>query len=415
MNCILKNIKSSAVFSILNKIFLRSIVTVSLFFVKYFNKKKNNLINKEKSSLHGEVLLTGTFYSENWILNHLRPLAASKTCQKIILVTTFQLPAIENVEYINPPGWLIKSVGKVPSRLLTFIVVAFKRKPLFIGGFHLLLNGLVAAVVGKMIGSKSIYFCGGGPREILDGGIHGSNLFGLMRKPDSYIEKKLIEITKYIDLIVGMGNRTVDFFKKKGVITNFCAIPGGIPQKDIDDNSITKTFDLIFVGRLEEVKRIDILLSTVKILTEKLSLIQLLIVGTGSLEICLKNLAEKLELQSNVTFCGYQRDVFSWLRKAKIFVLTSDSEGLPLALMEAMTAGLPCVVSDVGELGEIVENGQNGYLVNSRSPELFAEPILNIFNDCNLYKMLAEGALQTASKFTIRRASIEWDRVLTKL
>lgn len=415
MKSVLKNIKNSGIISIVVRITLRSVVTVSLLIVKFLNGKKKNLGNKRKFKNQNEILLTGTFYSENWILNHLRPLAASTICQKIVLVTTFPLPEVDKVEYISPSGWLIKSTGKVPARLLTFILIAFKRKSAFIGGFHLLLNGMLAAVLARIVGSKSIYFCGGGPREVLDGGIHGSNLFGLMKKPDRYIEKKLVEFTRYFDLIVGMGNRTIEFFRNNGVMANCCVIPGGILQQTSVSHVNEKSSDIIFVGRLESVKRVDILLSAVKIITESLPSIQLSIVGTGSLESDLIKQVEKLEIQNNVKFTGYQRDVFSWLRKSKIFVITSDSEGLPLALMEAMTAGLPCVVSDVGELGEIVDNGINGYLVNSRSPEMFAEPLLSILNDNNLYKMLAEGALQTALKFAIGRASAEWDRILPKL
>jgi glycosyltransferase involved in cell wall biosynthesis len=56
-----------------------------------------------------------------------------------------------------------------------------------------------------------------------------------------------------------------------------------------------------------------------------------------------------LGIDRNVRFAGHQNTVEDWLRKSKVFVLTSDSEGLSLSMMEAMMCGLPAIVSDVGE------------------------------------------------------------------
>ena len=58
-----------------------------------------------------------------------------------------------------------------------------------------------------------------------------------------------------------------------------------------------------------------------------------------------------------MSFVGHQEDVAAWLSKSRVFVLTSDSEGLSLSMMEAMMCGLPAVVSDVGDLGDLSKMG----------------------------------------------------------
>jgi glycosyltransferase involved in cell wall biosynthesis len=290
--------------------------------------------------------------------------------------------------------------------------IAYARRPDFIGGFHLLLNGLLAIMLARMTGARSLYFCGGGAREVLDGGIHGSNLFSKMKYPDPVLQNRLIALTQRADLFVTMGNRTISYFRNEGVETRFAAIPGGVDVPKNTNSMQGKEYDLILVGRLEEVKRIDILLSAIACLHRNELHARAVVVGAGSQEGKLKRLAKELQIDSSVSFPGYQTDVFTWLLKAKIFVLTSESEGLALALMEAMAAGLPCVVSDVGELGELVVDDVNGYLVQKLEPELFAERIAHILGKVSVYNRLASGAKRSGRQFAIEPAALTWNDIL---
>ena len=106
-----------------------------------------------------------------------------------------------------------------------------------------------------------------------------------------------------------------------------------------------------------------------------------MIVGDGPLRQELETLAAALGLGDAVEFAGQRVDVSSILGRSRVFVLTSKTEGLSLALMEAMMAGLPAVVSDVGDLGDLVRHGENGYLVDVQTPDRFAERIAAILKD----------------------------------
>ncbi|MFC1634605.1 glycosyltransferase, partial [Planctomycetota bacterium] len=323
-----------------------------------------------------EIMLTGQFSSDNWILAFLSPLSASKKCSRVWMVSTDSVPALPKVTAIYPSKWLMKTIGLVPARLMTFAWAAIRKRPHIVAGFHIKCNGIAAIIVGRLIRARSIYFCVGGPVEVCDGGVHmGDNFFAKMETADPVVESRLLRIVSASDIVITMGAKAVRFFRKKGVDTNFHIVPGGIDPKRFYPAKEAPTIDLIMTGRLVEVKSIDIFLLAVKNIVAKIPRVRAVIVGRGELYNQLQQLTVDLGIDSNVRLVGYQDDLVRWLQKSKIFVLTSDSEGLSLSMIEAMMCSLPAVVSDVGDLGDLVEDGVNGYLVPRRSPELFADRI----------------------------------------
>jgi len=363
-----------------------------------------------------DILLTGKFFSENWILNHLRPLAASRTCSRLQIVCTYPIPPLDKVAQIRPWRFLSRLVGEDVARLLTFFWVGWRDRPDLVGGFNVLVNGLAASVLGRMIGCRTLCFCGGGPREVLGGGFASENrLFGKLATADPVLEQQLLKAVDDLDALVAMGNRTVDFFNARRTKTRLVVIPGGIDSALYRRDGEAKTYDLILVGRLAAVKRVDLFLRTVARLRGQFPRLSAVIVGTGELEAELKALAAELGLENCVEFAGFQREVAGWLQRSRLFVLTSDSEGLALSLMEAMMCGLPAIVSDVGELGELVTHGDNGYLVTERSPEAFAGYAAKLLADAACYHRFAERARRAALRCDVPAATRAWEQFLAVL
>src|SRR5262249_11048520 len=102
----------------------------------------------------------------------------------------------------------------------------------------------------------------------------------------------------------------------------------------------------------------------------------------------------------------------SWLRRAKVFVLTSDSEGLPLSTMEAMMCGLPVVASAVGDLADLVNDGVNGFLVEERTPENFANRIVELLTNTERLGRFAKAARHAAERHNVNTVTQTWDSVL---
>jgi glycosyltransferase involved in cell wall biosynthesis len=363
-----------------------------------------------------EIMLTGRFDSANWILAHLGPLAASSRCARLSMVSTSPVPELPKVEAIHPPRWLTRVVGATQARLLTFAWAVMRKRPHVVGGFHLIFNGIMAAIAGRLAGARSVYFCVGGPAEVLDGGIHAENkVYGRMETPDPIVEKRLIKTVGKFDVIVTMGSRAVEFYRGRGVDTDFHVVSGGIDPVRFQPSEDDKPFDIILTGRLAPIKRIDVFLEAIKLVAERLPEVRAVIVGAGELRDELEALADKLGIEQNVTFAGQQSNVDDWLRRTKIFVLTSDSEGLALSMMEAMMSGLPAVVSDVGDLGDLVENGTNGYLVPRRTPQLFADRLLELLSDEQRLHELSAAARRSALRYETQATTERWDSILSNL
>jgi glycosyltransferase involved in cell wall biosynthesis len=289
------------------------------------------------------------------------------------------------------------------ARLVTFAWVAIRRRPDVVAGFHLLLNGLAAGLLARMVGAQAMYFCVGGPNETVDGGIYADNrLFAKLREPDAVVERRLNQVVDSFDLVIAMGTGAARHYRESGVRAAFRVVAGGIDGSRFRSVEPDVPIDFVFVGRLAPVKRLDLFLGALQIVRLTVPDVQATIVGDGELRDSLEQLARELGVDRHVAFVGQQRDVEAWLRKSKVFVLASDSEGLSLSLMEAMRCGLPAVVSKTGDLGDLVEDGVNGYLVAGRTAAAFAAPIAALLADPG----------RRARRYDVHAVTRLWDEIL---
>jgi len=130
-----------------------------------------------------------------------------------------------------------------------------------------------------------------------------------------------------------------------------------------------------FVGRLAPEKRPDVFVRAVRHLRVACPHVQAVIVGDGPLRSSMQTLVAELELGRCVHFLGVRSDVPGIFASLSALAVTSDSEGMPLALMEAMAAGVPVVATNVGGVAEIVCNGETGVLVPPDEPEAVAREL----------------------------------------
>lgn len=162
-------------------------------------------------------------------------------------------------------------------------------------------------------------------------------------------------------------------FNKRAKKANIQTVTNGIeivPRKPVNRENLTREIGIphgyfVFgtVGRLDEQKGIDQLLIGFKEVVANLKNVFLLIVGTGSKEHELKMLAAKLGLTGHVSFTGYRDNVCDIFQIMDAFVLASRWEGLPMVLIEAMSLAVPVIATKVGGVGELVRNGETGFLI----------------------------------------------------
>jgi len=158
------------------------------------------------------------------------------------------------------------------------------------------------------------------------------------------------------------------------------------------------TIRLLAVGRLGEQKRFDRFIDLVALIQERTKLpVKGIIVGSGrpgrDLKPSLEQRAAKLGLSSGkLEFKGGVSEMETIYRDAEIFVSTSDHEGTPNVVLEAMASGLPVVATNVGGIPEIVQHGRTGYLVGTGELDKMAEWVIRLMMDRELRSVLGKQA-----------------------
>ncbi len=157
------------------------------------------------------------------------------------------------------------------------------------------------------------------------------------------------------------------------------------------------------VARLTPQKGLSYLIRAVAILRKQFPRVKCLIVGDGELKSELSDLVSKMDLGSVVLFTGIRRDVPAILSTLDLFVLPSIFEGMPVALLEAMEAGLPVVATHVTGVTEVVEDGANGVLVPPGNPPALAEGVAALVADPEELSRLGGAARATiASRYSLK-------------
>jgi glycosyltransferase involved in cell wall biosynthesis len=146
--------------------------------------------------------------------------------------------------------------------------------------------------------------------------------------------------------------------------------------------------------------------------------VQLLLVGSGPLTNDLVAAARGYGVEDHVRFLGPRTDVVELLPALDLFVLSSQFEGLPIALLEAMSAGVACLATSVGGIPEAITDGVDGRLVPPRDSTLLARSIVTLLSDPVERDRLAEGGrARVASAFSmdraVRRIEQVYDEVLS--
>ena len=170
-------------------------------------------------------------------------------------------------------------------------------------------------------------------------------------------------------------------------------------------------FVIGYVGRLSEEKGIQYLIEAGSVLKERSEPFKIVIIGDGPSRKELEDLAKRKGLEKKIIFIGFQNDVEKWLPTFDVFALPSLTEGTPMALLEAMAAGIPVIATAVGGVPRVVESGVNGFLVDPGDFQAMSEKIMALKkNPESRNKMAAEAASLIKSRFDVH----EWCREIER-
>ncbi len=173
---------------------------------------------------------------------------------------------------------------------------------------------------------------------------------------------------------------------------------------------------VVFVARFEWAKHPELMLEAFYEAAAEVPQLRLLLIGTGPLLDKCRKLAERLGLAQRATFLGRRSDVDQILPAGDIFALSSRYEGMPLSMLEAMAAGLPVVVPDVGGIAEVVAHEINGYIYPEGNKESLALHLVRLAQDAATRKQMGATNAELARKeFDLERVRRENYRIYDQL
>jgi len=404
---ILSSLAHSAVFLIYSATFV--LVTAAAFLREMLDLKM-----AQRPIGEIQVLATGTFDNEGWVKGHLAPLTIAPAVGKIWVVCDRPWPPLAKVSYIVPPPWLRQVCGRSASRIIMVFATAIQQRPDLLMGYHIMPNSLVCLVAASLLGVKSAYQMTGGPIQIFGGGYRAENsLLRFLGRKSVILERLLYATIRHFDLVVVRGKNALMFAKQHDLGRDQLVITAGIDTEAFRPREIAPFYDAICVSRLVAKKGLEYLLEVLSHCHLGGNRLKVAIVGDGPSRQAILGLIDKYRLSEYVKLLGRRDDINHLLATAKIFVLTSPSEGMSIALLEALAVGLPAAITNVGDLGDAVEEGINGTFLDGENPLTAATQLLDLLkNDADLKCMSSRARHIAKERYSVNAIAQQWNRYL---
>jgi glycosyltransferase involved in cell wall biosynthesis len=208
-----------------------------------------------------------------------------------------------------------------------------------------------------------------------------------------FMQKKIVAVSS--DLASILQN----YFPEKHitVIENGIDINSVLTQSGPEiEHDKSATLKIGIAGRLVPIKRVDLFIETAHHLKQTLPEMNadFYIFGDGPLHDELVKLSKTLQTEDIVHFKGHSSDIHSELKKLDLLLMTSDHEGLPMILLEAMVLSTPIISHAVGGIPELLEQGKCGRLVEQHNAQGYAEQIRLLIDDVDARNIIARRAAQ---------------------
>lgn len=248
------------------------------------------------------------------------------------------------------------------------------------------IGGIIGRVCGKKYHIKKIIYT-----------VHGFHFY----KGAPLINNLIFKFSEYImarwtDSIITINQEDYEAalkmpLKPKGKVYKISGVGIDIKKFQNHDVDIAKKrkdlnigedlFICIGVGRIEPNKNYETSIKAIKATGN--SKIHMLICGVGEpkYEKKIKDLCKKLDVDKQIHFLGFRKDIDELLQISNCYISTSKREGLPRALMEAMASGLPCVVSGIRGNNDLIDNNYGGYSVKGFNEEAYAGALTLLFKN----------------------------------
>lgn len=205
-----------------------------------------------------------------------------------------------------------------------------------------------------------------------------------------------------------------DYFVRITKKNNYVIIPNPINPEFKRSDNILKENIILNVGRLSDQKGQDVLIRAFARLPKNNW--NLMIVGEGPKRTELEALIERLNLKERVFLPGRTHDVEAYYQRSKIFAFTSNYEGFPNALLEALHFGLACVSTDCPTgPSELIQNRRNGILVEVGDEEMIANALQHLIDSPEIRSAFGKEASKTTEKYSSGKIVRQWEDLIVSV
>ncbi len=282
------------------------------------------------------------------------------------------------------------------TQFLFGLINILKIKPDIIHGQQINQNGLIAVVAGKILRKKIVVWARGS--EIYD----SSSLY--RQSLGKFIISKA-------NIVLAVSHHMKNFMTRIWPNNRISALSNGVDLKNyFRDTTPKSTIELMFVGRLVKIKRVSDIIKAVSHFKNNSPLVMLTIIGSGKKEQFLRDLCRRLGIKDHVRFIGTipHKKVPKYLSGADIFIMASQREGLPLAILEAMASSLPILASKSPGISELIRNKINGFLHSPGNIKHLTTNMRLLIQDKKLREEMGERSRELAEKFN-------WEEIIIQL
>lgn len=253
-------------------------------------------------------------------------------------------------------------------------------------------------------------------------GLKTKNIISIRNDPSLYWSDGILKylskmLLRRADAAVFQTTSARDYYKGTRLYYNSRVIFNPVDERFFDVTYDPSSTRVVACGRLDVQKNYPLLIKAFSLVSSKFPQWKLSIFGKGELQEELFNEINHLSMQESISLEGLSSDIPSVLSNAGVYVLSSDYEGLPNALMEAMAAGVPSISTDCpcGGPSALIHTGSNGILVPIQDETSLAEALEKVMSDTFLRQRLSSAAKKSAEAYKKQTIIDEWELLIHKL